>query len=434
MTMAGLVILVSGVFLMTLGSLPLLAHATAARHKLQTFRALRSRNFLWFWLNTSGTGMARGMQFLILGWLMLELTDSASQLGLVLFLYGIPNLSLVLFGGIFADRVDRRTLLLATQAAVTFVIFTLASLTALELVETWHVFAASFILGTLQALNMPARLAIVVDLVDRGDLMNAVALNSSMMFSGRIIGPAAAGAIIELTDIGPALYLDAGAYLAATIFLLFISGMPQRQGARKTSVLGDLLVGVRFLWTTPVVFTVIAIGFAFGFFGMPLTQVMPAFAKSVLDAGAGGTGLLMTSAAIGSLIGTLVLASMGNFQHKNWLLLGALLMFGISLIAVSWSPWYRVSWVILLFVGMGSTGFISMGTAVLQLSVPSELQGRVLSLWYMSAGLMFIGALPVAVVGDLINWTVAISGGAVLFMAVAFCLGVWRPTLRRLKV
>jgi predicted MFS family arabinose efflux permease len=434
MTVAGLAILASGVLLLSLGSLPLLAQATAARHKLQTFRALRNRNFRWFWFNTSGSGMAQGMQFLILGWLILELTDSPAKLGVVLFLYGLPNLSLFMFGGIFADRIDRRTVLIATQSIVTVVVFSLATLTTLELVEDWHVYATGFILGTLQALNMPARLAIVADLVDRSDMMNAVSLNSSMMFTGRIIGPAAAGFIIEWIDIGPALYLNAAGYLLATACVLSIRGVPKRPVVKRSSVAGDLAAGIVHVWSSPVVFTIIGIGFAFGFFGMPITQVMPAFAKEILDAGAAEAGLLMTAAAVGSLAGTLTLATLGNFRYKNWLLLGMLLVFGVSLLALSWSLWYRVSLAIMLFVGLGSTGFISMGTAVLQLSVPNDLQGRIMSLWYVSAGLMFIGSLPSAVVADLFDWRIAIAGGAIVFMVVALLMGVARPTLRNLRI
>jgi predicted MFS family arabinose efflux permease len=265
-------------------------------------------------------------------------------------------------------------------------------------------------------------------------MMNAVSLNSSMMFTGRIIGPAAAGFIIELTGIGPALYLNAGGYLLATSCVLLINGVPKRQVVRRASVAGDLLAGFHYVWATPVAFTIITIGLAFGFFGMPIAQVMPAFAKEVLEVGAGGAGMLMTAAGVGSLIGTLILATLGNFRYKNWLLLGALFIFGLSLLVFSWSPWFRVSWAILLFVGMGSTGFISVGTTVLQLSVPNDLQGRIMSLWYVSAGLMFIGALPSALVADLFDWMVAISGGAIMFMAVALLLGVARPTLRNLRI
>jgi MFS family permease len=395
-------------------------------------RALRHRNFRWFWISAAGQAVAQGMQTLILGWLVLELTSSATQLGLVVFLYGIPNLSFVMFGGIFADRIDRRKLLVGSQAAVTVVIFALATLTITHLVVVWQVYVASFILGTLQALKMPARMAIVADLVEREDIMNAVVLNSAVMSTGRIIGPALAGGIIELTGIGPALHLNASFYFISTVCLFLISGMLQQKVTEKTAVLQDILAGLRYCWSTPVVFTVIGIGFAFGFFGMPYVQVMPAFAKEVLDAGAGGAGLLLTAASIGSLLGNLALAALGNSSHKNWLLLGSILTFGVGLFLFALSPWFWLSWTILLLVGIGS--MVPLGTTVLQLTVPSEMQGRVLSLWYVSAALMSIGSLPMAVVADTFGWRIAIGGGAALYLLVALWLGVWRPTLRHLKV
>lgn len=408
------------------------AQITATRHKLQAVRALRHRNFRWFWFSANAVALARGMQFLTLGWLVLELTDSATQLGLVVFLYGIPNLTLVLFGGIFADRIDRRKLLVSSQAMVTITVFALAVLTITGLVALWHIYAATFVLGVLQALNMPSRMAIVADLVGREDIMNAVVLNSAVMNSGRILGPALAGGIIELTGIGPALYINAGCYLVGTACLWLINGLSQGTVARKTAIMGDLLEGLRYFWSTPVAFTVIAIGFAFGLLGMPYVQIMPAFAREVLGVGAGGAGLLITAAGVGSLIGTLVLVSLGNFPYKNWLLIGSLFIFGLGLFLFAWSPWFWLSWVLLLFVGMGS--MVPMGTTVLQLTVPAELQGRVLSLWYVSAGLMFIGALPMAVVAEALSWPISIAGGAALFLLVALWLGVWRPALRHLKV
>jgi len=410
----------------------LLDRITAVGHKLQMVRSLRYRDFRWFWLSTTAQAMARGMQFLILGWLVLVLTDSASQLGLMVFLYGIPNLAFVLFGGVFADRIDRRMLLITSQAGVTLILFILAALTTSGLIAVWHIYIATLLLGTLQALNMPSRMAIVSDLVGRDDLMNAVVLNSAVMNTGRILGPAAAGGIIEVVGIGPALFVNAACYLVGTGCLMLVHYGSGARVASTSSILADLWAGLRYVWSTPVAFTVIGIGFAFGFFGMPYIQVLPAYAKEVMEVGAGGAGLLITGAGVGSLAGTVVLASLSNFRHKNWLLIGSIFMFGISLFALAWSPWFWLSWAILFFVGMGS--MVPMGTTVLQLTVPTELQGRVLSLWYVSAALMFIGSLPMALVADTVNWTVAIAGGAAIYLVVAVWLGLLRPTLRRLKL
>ena len=185
---------------------------------------------------------------------------------------------------------------------------------------------------------------------------------------------------------------------------------------------------------SPVALTVIGMGFALGFFGMPYIQVLPAFAKESLKAGAAEAGFLLTAAGIGSLAGAMILASMGNFQRKNWLLMASALTFAVSLFVFAWSSSYWVSWAILLFVGLGSMTYISTTTTVLQLTAPREIHGRLLSIWTLSAALMFIGSLPMGVVADTLGWRVALSGGACLCLTVFLCLGIWRPTLRRLRI
>ena len=341
-----------------------MAQILAIGRKLQTFRALRHRDFRWFWIGANAQAWARGMQFLILGWLVLELTDSASRMGFMIFLYGMPTLGFVLFGGTFADRFDRRGLLMLTQALVGLVVLGLAVLETVGLVALWHIYAAAFVLGTLQAINTPTRLAIVRDLVDRDDLMNAVVLNSAVMNSGRILGPALAGGVIELAGITPALYLAAGGFGVGTVTLLMVRRVPLAARDRRSTILSELWGGLRYCWSNPVTFTVIGIGFAFGFFAMPYAQLLPAFANLVLDTGAGGAGLLMTGAGIGSLSGTIIMASLGNTPHKNRLLLACIFLFGISLFCLAWSPWFWLSWAILYLVGMGS--IVPMGTAVLE--------------------------------------------------------------------
>ncbi len=405
-----------------------------ARPGLSRLQALRYPNFRWFWISTSGQAMAQGMQFLILGWLVLDLTGDVSQFGLTIFLYGIPNLTLVLFGGIFADRINRRKLLIFSQFGVTVVVFAVASLTITGLVAVWQIFAASFLLGTLHAINMPTRLAMVVNLVDREDIMNAVVLNAGVMNAGRIIGPAVAGFVIDLVGIGPALFVNAGCFLAAASCVVMIRNFVQDTPERRTDILRALWDGLVYFKQTPVAFTVIGIGFAFGFFGMPHVQVMPAFAREVLEATAGQAGLLITAAGVGSLAANMILAMLGNYRRKNLLLIGALLLFEAGLFLFAWSHWFWVSWVLLLFIGMGSIAYISLGTTVLQLSVPQELQGRVMSIWYASAGFMFIGSLPMSLVADHIGWPIALAGGAVICFVFTLWLAILRPTLRRLEI
>lgn len=396
------------------------------------FRALRYRDFRWYWASAAAQPVGMGMQFLIHSWLVLELTGSASRMGFLVFLFGITGMIVILFAGTLADRFDRRDLSSGTQALTAVVLASLAVLQLLDRIELWHLYVSVVFMAFFMAINTPARAALVPDLVEREDVMNAVVLNTAVMNAGRVLGPAIAGAVIEFAGIGPSLCVAAGFFALASLALFMVRRPERAAPVERASFVSDLGVGFRYCWTNQVTFTVITIGFVFGLFGMSYVQLMPAFAKQVLGASAGQVGLLMSGAGVGALAGTIFLASLGNFRYKNWLLIASMFLFGVSLFLLAWSPWFWVSWGILFFLGLSD--IFPMGTTVLQLSVSPELRGRVMSLWYVTAAFTLIGAFPMALVADHLNWTAAFAGGAVICLIVAFVLGLWHPTLRRLRV
>ena len=400
----------------------------------QALGALRYRNFRLYWFAGIGQAAALGMQFLILGWLVLELTNSPAQLGLVIAIYGAPNLALLMFGGIFADRVDRRWMLFYSQTIVAALIFGTATLTLYQLISIWHIYGIAFILGTIQGVNMPARMAIVPDLVGRDDILNATSLNMAVFNTGRIMGPSLAGWIIQHVGMGHALYFNALCYALGCVCLLMMSGVESRSQNKDANMLRDFWAGIKYVAMTPIAFTMVGMSFAFGFFGAAYVQVLPAFGKEVLRLNADGAGFLLTVAGIGSLAGNIYLASLGNTKNKNWLLLGMIILFGVSLFFFALSPIYIVSLVLLFFTGVGFTGFISMGTAILQISTPPELRGRMMSLWLIGAAVHYIGAWPLGTVGEYYGWPMSLGGGALLMLGLVMWLGIFRPTLRRLRV
>ena len=400
----------------------------------QALGALRYRNFRLYWFAGIGQAAALGMQFLILGWLVLELTNSPSQLGLVIAIYGAPNLALLMFGGIFADRVDRRWMLFYSQTIVAALIFGTATLTLYQLISIWHIYGIAFILGTIQGVNMPARMAIVPDLVGKNDILNATSLNMAVFNTGRIMGPSLAGWIIQHVGMGHALYFNALCYALGCVCLLMMSGVESRSQNKDANMLRDFWAGIKYVASTPIAFTMVGLSFAFGFFGAAYVQVLPAFGKEVLRLNADGAGFLLTVAGIGSLAGNIYLASLGNTKNKNWLLLGMIILFGVSLFFFALSPIYIVSLVLLFFTGVGFTGFISMGTAILQISTPPELRGRMMSLWLIGAAVHYIGAWPLGTVGEYYGWPMSLGGGALLMLGLVIWLGIFRPTLRRLRV
>jgi predicted MFS family arabinose efflux permease len=264
-------------------------------------------------------------------------------------------------------------------------------------------------------------------------MMNAIALHTMVNQTGQIIGPAAAGGIIELVGIGPTLFVNAGLYLSGIVFLLLIRGMPPQAASKSASIMADLRAGLQLVFSTPVLYTVIGIILALAFFALSFRQIMPAFSEDVLDVGAGRTGLLLLAVGLGSLLGNLVLAALGDFRQKARLLMTTVLLQGVFLILFAWSPWYWATWVMLLFVGAMSFGFSTpLVITLIQLNVPPELRGRVLSILGLAPAVHCIGALPLALAANIVSWPIAITGGAAVSLLVALWLGVWRPVLRRL--
>ena len=375
--------------------------------------------------------MAQGMQFLILGWLILDITGSSYQLGLVIFAFGLPNLIFAMVGGIIADRTSRLSLLISTRLCVVILIGALAILRTTSFLEVWHIYAIVVLLGTIQGLNGAARMAIVADLVHRDHLMNAVALHSMVNQTGQIIGPAMAGGIIEFVGIAPSLFVNAGLYLSGAVFLALIRGLPAQYAGNGSSVFEDLKAGLRSIRSTPILYTVIGMTLAFAFFAVSYRNVMPGFGKEVLDIGPGGSGLLLLAAGLGSLIGSLILASLGDHRSKTRLLVISVSLLSIFLIAFAWSQWFWLSWVILLFVGFTSFGFFTpLANTLIQLNVAPDVRGRVLSIFQLAPALHYLGGLPLAATAGIFSWPIALTGSAIMSLVVALWLGVLRGTLR----
>ena len=242
-----------------------------------------------------------------------------------------------------------------------------------------------------------------------------------------------AGGIIELVGLGAALFVNAGLFLSGIVFLLLIRGLPPRSTTGESAMLQDLAAGLRFIWSTPILYTLIGMTVAFAFFAVSYRHIMPAFTKEVLAVDAGGTGLLLLAAGLGSLLGSLVLASLGDIRYKARLLMVSVVLFSVFLTLFAWSPWFWASWIILLFVGATSFGFFTpLVITLIQLNAPAELRGRVLSILQLAPAVHYLGGLPLAAAADLTSWPVAITGGAILSLLFALWLGVWRPVLRHL--
>ena len=248
---------------------------------------LRKPSFRWFWLGSSTQAIGQATQFLVIGWLVLEVTGSSTELGLVIFLYGVPNVTFLLVAGIVADRFDRRYVLMVTQAGVGFIIVALAVLTLIDAVLIWHIYVAAAMLGIVQSLNMPARMTMVSDLVEQRSILDAVALQNAAVHAGRMVGPPVAGVIIEVWSLSASLFVIAGCYAVSIICVAKIGRTARAVKATSGSVFRNFADGIYYIKNNPVVLTAIVITCSFGGFGMSHQQVIPAMAKEVLGGGRG---------------------------------------------------------------------------------------------------------------------------------------------------
>ena len=403
----------------------------------------RVGGFRWYWMASSTQSVAQGMQFLVLIWLMLELTGSSLQLtGVMVFLYGIPNTAMLPFGGVIADRLNRKYLLIATQAGVGALIGVLAVLTLAQVVAVWHIYLAVALLGVLQALNQPARVTTLSDLVGHGALLDAVAQFNAAVHIGRIIGPPLVGVLIDgppliadsfsVWGIGTGLIANAAFYGASVLCLLPIRWTSSAAAPAREPLLQNFINGLSVIKNTPVLLTVIVLSCSFGGFGMSHLQVVPVFAKDQLGSDATQAGVMLLASGIGSLIGNLAITFMNRAWLYRWLLV-CLVTMAVMLTLFGWSSSFWVAWALFLVVGIVSLGTVwPLSTTILQLATPAEVRGRVMGILHFTPGFHYLGALPLAFVAANTGWGWAITGAAGLMLLVTIWFGVARSAGREL--
>lgn len=286
---------------------------------------------------------------------------------------------MMVFGGVLADRVSRIKLMMVSQTVNMFLLFMLGTLAMTGHIQVWHVYAVTPLIGAFQGVIRPSSASAISDLVERKDIMNAIALNSTLMNITQIAGPSAAGFIISGVGVGPALMINASFYIIGIFWLSRIRNFPPLPRTNRVNPAVDLLNGIRYVRDVPPVFAIITIGCIMGLFAHPAQQMVPALVRQEFELGAAAAGFLLMSAGIGALIGNLALASFGDTKQKNFLLLFSGALYGVAIFGLSASPWFAGSLIALFFMGMGRSVFVSIGNALLQLIIPRDYMGKSLA-------------------------------------------------------
>lgn len=374
------------------------------------------------------------IQQITLGWLLYDLTGSSVLLGALNGVRALPFLVSSPIAGVAADRMDRRKILINTQFVLLVTALGMGTLVASGLLQVWHLFLFTLITGAAWAFNEPVRQTLVPNLVPKEDLMNAVALYSAGFNLNKVIGPALGGLLIALFGAAGNFFVQGLAYAGVLVTLYVMHVPPTPVQARQSSVVANLKEGFAYVWSTPTVLALMVADLVPRIFAVPYQALMPVFQKDVLGVGPEGLGMLMAAPGVGAVLSTLLLASIAHsFRRKGLLVLGGLISLGVFLILFSRTTSFPLALVILVAVGGCQIMFMATVNAMVQMTVPDALRGRVMSLYMLDRGLMPAGSLMAGVTAHFIGApaTVSLMGLIVIVLAV---LVAWRvPLIRRLK-
>lgn len=405
----------------------------ASSFKLSTFSSLRHRDYRYLWLGVLFSGCGQWIQQVTLSWMVYDMTGSAVQLGAINGMRSIPFLISGPLAGVAADRWDRKTIMAASQALLLVTSLAMALLIMTGLIEVWHLYAFTLITGVSWSFNMPVRQALVPALVPKEDLLNAVALNSAAFNMTRIVGPSLGGLMIAWFGVANNFLAQAVVYGGVVAMIMMMNVPALARGGIKKSMGGDLKEGLSYVWNEKPVLTLMLLALIPMVFSMPYVSLMPMFARDVLNSGPEGLGLLMAAPGIGALVATFTLASLQNFRRKGLLLISAVTMLGFFLILFSQSSWMPLSLALLTLVGACQISFMATNNTLLQLLVPDELRGRVMSIYMLDQGLMPLGSLFAGVMaaGMGAPFAVTVMGAIVVVLALGAFVRV--PAIRRME-
>lgn len=419
-----------------------------------TFRSLRHRNYrLWF-IGQTISLVGTWMQTMAQQVLVYRLTGSAAALGLVNFIGLIPVIPLSLWGGSISDRIPKRTIIISAQAVMMVQAFLIAALTWTDSIQLWHVYLLSFFLGAANAVDLPARQAFTVDMVEgKDDLTNAIGLNSAMFNGARAVGPALAGLVVAATGEGPAFLFNGLSFLAVIISLLMMRNLPEpaHPSATRVSVAAHTLEGMRFVFRQRLILVLVSLVGVSAFLSMPYNTLMPVFAGDILGQSAQPVvdllcsrlipcqspealplGLLLTIMGVGAVIGALLVASMPDSTRRGRYLTIGNLGFPLLLFLLAGSRSFILSLLLMLLIGFSFVMQNAMANTLLQILSPDEMRGRVMSFYTLTfQTMMRLGGLQAGFTADRFGAPVAVGVGALASLVYGLFVAIRYPRLRK---
>jgi MFS family permease len=396
-----------------------------------TFASLSLPQFRFLLVGTVCSQIAGWMEEVARGWLVLQLTDSAFQLGLIGFIRGVTQLVFSPVAGAMADRLDRRQLAAATQLVDAVVVLVIGLLVAADAIQMWQLYVLTSVAGAAHAANMPARQVLVYDLVGPSHLSNAIALNSVVSNLARIVAPAVGGVFIGITGIASTYYAQAVFFALATAATLMLRPITHAEPVRSPLFEG-IRDGIRYVNQDRTVLRLVVMNAIPNLIIYPYVTMMPVFAEDVLDVGSAGFGVLLTGVGFGSIPGGLIVAGMGDGPGKGRTMALAAVGYMSMVFLFALSTVFLLSFAILIVAGIGWCMMVTLNQTLLQIHVADAYRGRVLSLYTMVGGLTPFGVLAMGAAADTVGAQVAVAAFALTGAALAAFVGLASPRIRRL--
>lgn len=400
----------------------------------KTFAALKHRNYkLWFWgqmISLFGSWMQTTAQ----GYLVFELTRSPVFLGYVGFAAGIPSWLFTIYGGVIADRAQRRTILLITQVSMMILAAVLAALTFTNTVQAWHVIVLAFGLGTANAFDAPARQAFVLELIEREDLMNAIALNSTMFNTATAVGPAVAG--ITYAWLGPAwcFTINALSFIGVITALLMmrLNVMPKIPSGK--SPLTEMKEGFLYMKSQSMIMAITILVTVTGLFGVAFATLIPAWAVKILHGNATTNGIMQSARGLGALMSALAIASFSSLKIKGKVLTTGTFAMPVFLAVFAIVRWLPLSLIFLVGVGAATIMIFNLANGMIQSLVSDEFRGRVMGIYsFTFFGFMPVGALFYGTLAEHLGEPEAILINAFVLIVAAVLVRLLYPKLSRVQ-
>ena len=356
------------------------------------FIALKHNNFRYYWIGMCVSLIGTWMQNIAQPWLAYTLTNSPFLLSLIGIAQFTPMLIFALFAGVFVDKFSKKKILLFTQSASLVITLILAILVWTGKIEYWHILLMSTLLGIVNTVDMPARQSMVIELVGREDLMNAIALNSMVFNLARIIGPALAGIVMGYAGVAVCFFANAISFGAVVISLFFIKLYPveTKPKAKEDNVLGEIKDGLRYIYHKKVLLYTLLVMAIVGTFVPNFNVLVPVFAKEILKENEAGFGILMSFMGFGSFLGAMFIATLSKSGPKKFIIYIVPIIVGILLIATGYTNIYLLTGIFLAITGFFFISFTSSANSTLQLNSRNEYRGRVMSVYT----LVFAGSTP----------------------------------------